>query len=169
MAAVRGHPFIVRLAFAFHTRDRAFLVSEFMAGGDLFTLMRCVFLPGLALPCLALVACPTSVLSSTPPPQSIPPPPTTPPTTTGGRAACRTRPPGCTPRRWPWRCSTCTTTASSSATSSPRYEGEGLVCFVVAVLWLWIWGLVCGVCGGFGVGERKEGGAGVSLAALVLL
>lgn len=42
MASVRGHPFIVRLAFAFHTRDRAFLVSEFMAGGDLFTLMRCV-------------------------------------------------------------------------------------------------------------------------------
>ena len=34
MASVRGHPFIVRLAFAFHTRDRAFLVSEFMAGGQ---------------------------------------------------------------------------------------------------------------------------------------
>ena len=51
MASVRGHPFIVRLAFAFHTRDRAFLVSEFMAGGDLFTLMRCVVC--VALPCLA--------------------------------------------------------------------------------------------------------------------
>lgn len=48
MARVRGHPFIVRLAFAFHTRDRAFLVSEFMAGGDLFTLMRCVCVRGFA-------------------------------------------------------------------------------------------------------------------------
>jgi len=42
MASVRGHPFIVRLAFAFHARGLAFLVSEFMQGGDLFTLMRCV-------------------------------------------------------------------------------------------------------------------------------
>lgn len=53
MASVRGHPFIVRLAFAFHTRDSAFLVSEFMAGGDLFTLMRWVC---FALLCLAFLS-----------------------------------------------------------------------------------------------------------------
>jgi hypothetical protein len=36
-----SHPFIVRLAYAFHSPDKVYMVMDFMQGGDLFRFMRC--------------------------------------------------------------------------------------------------------------------------------